>query len=226
MTSLALAGLVLLLTHFSSSTPVRPAVVARIGEPAWLGLYSLVSLACFGWLATAYAQAPTVWMWAPSVWALRVPLIVMPVAMVLLVASLTTTNPAMVAMDGALDAADPAVGLLRITRHPMLWAFGLWALAHMVANPDVASWWFFGSIATLSLVGTRAQDVKKQRDLGHRWAHYAAVTSNVPFVAILTGRQTWPRELRLVPQVLGGIAIYVIFGLLHPLVFGVDALRW
>ncbi|MCB9665577.1 MAG: NnrU family protein [Alphaproteobacteria bacterium] len=223
MTSLALAVVALLVTHFSASTPVRPAVVARVGEPAWLGLYSLVAFAVFGWLGWAWAHAPTVWIWAPTVTALRVPSVIMPLSVILVVASLTTPNPAMVGADRMLDAAEPVQGLLRITRHPMLWGFALWSVAHMVANPDVASWWLFGGMATLSLGGTLAQDVKKARDLGDRWTHYAQVTSNVPFVAILTGRQGWPTDRRLVPQVLGGLAIYAILGLAHPLVFGVTA---
>ena len=37
-------------------------------------------------------------------------------------------------------------GVLRITRNPVMWGIGLWAVAHMVPNGDWASLLFFGTL--------------------------------------------------------------------------------
>lgn len=219
MTLLAAAVILLLATHFSASTPVRPAFVAAVGEPAWLGLYSLVAFGCFGAIAWAYSTAPTIWWAAPTPWMWHLPHVLMPLALWCFVASVTTKNPAL-AMSGPADP-DLARGMLRITRHPMLWGTGLWSLAHLVANPDVASTWLFGGMAVLSFGGMVAQEAKKRRDGGEAWTSYAAVTSVVPFAAILAGRQRWPTEGALFVQLLGGLLLYVAIGLMHGSLFGV-----
>lgn len=214
------ASAFLLLTHFVSSTPVRPAVVSRVGEGPWLGLYSLVSFVAFGWLIWAYAQAETVWLYAPPAWAWPVTWVFVPLGFAFIVASTTTPNPALTLMDGLLDREDAVQGVLCITRHPMLWGFALFSVAHMLVNPDVASWWLFGTIAVLSLAGTVLQDVKKARDVP-AWPAYAAATSNVPFLAILQGRQRFPAEGRLFAQALGGLVAAVAAGAMHPWWVGV-----
>ena len=60
MTELIVAALFLLVSHFGiSSTPLRPWLVARLGERVYLAVYSLVALAAIVWLVRAWAQAPT-----------------------------------------------------------------------------------------------------------------------------------------------------------------------
>ena len=57
MPSLIAAALFLLASHFGiSSTPLRAALVRRLGERGYLILYSLISFAAFGWLIGAWAQ--------------------------------------------------------------------------------------------------------------------------------------------------------------------------
>jgi uncharacterized membrane protein len=47
---------------------------------------------------------------------------------------------------------------------------------------------FFGTVVLLSVFGTCAIDAKRRRKLGPAWEGFAAQTSNVPFEAILSGR--------------------------------------
>jgi uncharacterized membrane protein len=71
MVSLFIAGLLLPLTHFAiSSSALRASLVERIGEQAYRGLCSLVALAAFAWLITAYRGAPLVPLWIapPASW--------------------------------------------------------------------------------------------------------------------------------------------------------------
>jgi len=111
------------------------------------------------------------------------------VGVLLVVIGLASPNPTSVGMEGAIaKGADAVHGITRITRHPFLWGVGLWALAHLVVNGDLASLILFGSLLLLSLGGSASIDAKKRRQLGERWQQFAASTSNVPFGAIATGR--------------------------------------
>ncbi|MBN33412.1 MAG: hypothetical protein CMM46_01300 [Rhodospirillaceae bacterium] len=57
-----------------------------------------------------------------------------------------TPNPSSVGSEKALERENAAGGIFSITRHPLLWGIALWALAHLIANGDVASLLFFASI--------------------------------------------------------------------------------
>jgi uncharacterized membrane protein len=217
---LAVAALAFLATHYVSSTPLRGALTRSVGERAYLGLYSVAAFATIGWMAWAFARAPYVPLWAGDefkAWAA----LVMPVAFVLLACGVTTRNPTAVQQEQALrSTADPA-GILRVTRHPVLWAIGLWALVHLAVRGDAASLVFFGAFALLALVGTTLIDARKRRALGVEWTRFADVTSNVPFAAIVRGRN----RLRL-GEIgwwrLGlGLGLYLVVLLAHPWLFGV-----
>jgi len=212
---LAAAALFLLITHFGiSSTPLRGTLAARVGEKPYLGLYSLVSALAFWWLVSAYANAPHVPLWPTAGWQAWAPLLVVPVALLLVVAGFSTPNPTAVGQDGLLSRSEePARGILRVTRNPFLWGVGLWALAHLAPNGDLASLILFGGLAVLALAGSVLIDAKLARRLGPAWDRYAERTSNVPFVAILAGRQSFVwREIawwRI------AIALVLYAGLLH-----------
>ena len=67
-------------------------------------------------------EAPGAPVWTPPSVLRWVPLVVMPVASVLLVSALTTANPTMVGGEKLLDGRPEtaAVGILTVTRHPFL----------------------------------------------------------------------------------------------------------
>ena len=62
----------------------------------------------------------------------------MPLAFVLLVCGYWR-NPTIVGADRLLKSQDPARGMIRITRHPIMWAIMLWATSHIVARGDLKS---------------------------------------------------------------------------------------
>ena len=219
---LALATLVFLATHFVSSTPVRGSLVETIGEKAYTGAYSVVSFVTIGWMAWAYMRAPYQPLWqVPGVklW----PLVVMPFALVLVAAGVMTRNPSAVGQAAALKAGDPARGILRVTRHPVMWGIALWAAVHLAARGDVASVVFFGGFLVLALAGTALIDARKSDTLGEEWAGFAAVTSNVPFSAIVEGRNRFSAGEIGAKRVLAGLAAYGIVLAAHPWLFGVRA---
>jgi uncharacterized membrane protein len=214
---LVVATLAFVATHFVSSTPLRSAIAGAIGERSWLGLYSLVAFATLGWMAWAYGQAPLQPVW-PGLRLL--PVAVMPVALVLLVGGLLTRNPTAVMQERAMRSSEPARGMIRVTRHPLMWSFMLWAAAHILARGDVASLVFFGGFLVVAALGTVLIDTRKARTLGEDWQRFAAVTSNVPFGAIATGRNRFVAgEIGWRVVVVAGIA-YAALLAVHGALFG------
>jgi uncharacterized membrane protein len=219
---LALASLVFLATHFVSSTPLRKPIVESFGEKAYLGAYSVISFVTIGWMAWAYLRAPHVPLWQiPGVklW----PLVVMPFSLVLVAAGVMTKNPSAVGQAAALKSEEPARGILRVTRHPVMWGIALWAGVHVLARGDAASLVFFGSFLVLALAGTKLIDARKADALGEEWSRFAAVTSNVPFTAIVEGRNRFSAAEIGRKRVLAGLVTYGVVLFLHPWVFGVRA---
>lgn len=219
---LVLAALAFTGGHFLvSSTPLRAGLVARLGETAYQGVFSLLALATLVWLAWSYASAPFVEIWPPPVWARHLALTVMPFVLILLVASLRKDSPTSV---GASGTRLERLGIFAITRHPMMWAVSLWAVLHLLANGDLASLIFFGAFLVLALFGTVAIDAKQRARRPEAFADFAARTSNLPFAAILAGRTGFSSH-RLLPAAVIGLGLYGALVLLHPYLFGVALLR-
>lgn len=223
---LALAALLFPLSHILlSSTPLRAALVEAIGEPAFRGVYSLLSLALLIWLVFAYRAAPPgpeLWMLFP--WGHYLPAVMMPVALFLLVGGFGPANPTAVGADPqVLDSPGAARGATRLTRHPMMWGIGLWALAHLPPNGDVASVLFFGSLGALALGGTLAIDAKYRRRYGARFAPLEMSTSNLPLLAVAQGRQSIAAAAKEYGLLRLGVVVVLWAGLLHghALLFGV-----
>lgn len=207
---LALATAAFIVTHFVASTPLRQALVARIGERPYQGLYTLVAFITLGWMGWAFAQAPR----EPLFSGFReIPYVVMPFAFVLLACGFFR-NPTIVGADKLLKSEDPARGMIRVTRHPIMWSFMLFAAAHILARGDLKSLIFFGGLLVVAALGTVFIDFRKKTNPD--FARFEALTSNVPFVAILQGRNriVWREIGWLRPAI--GIAVY--FGVLtvHP----------
>src|SRR4030095_13417368 len=140
---------------------------------------ALVTLAWMGW---AFANAPreivfTGWREAPY--------LAMPVAFVLIACGYGR-NPTMVGADRLLKSEDPARGMIRIARHPIMWGFMLWAASHIVARADLRSLICSGALLAVAGIGTLLMDSRKKSNPD--WQRFAAVSSNVPFVAVAQGR--------------------------------------
>lgn len=217
---LMLATLAFLGLHVLPSTPLRAAAVRAIGEKAWQGLYALASLALLVWMAWEYKRAPFEGLWP----GLRlVPVAVLPVAFVLLACGVLARNPTAAGQAGALKSTDPARGMIRVTRHPVMWAIMLWAGAHLLAIGSLQAVVFFGGLLLLAAAGTVLQDARKARDLGEDWKRFAALTSNVPFVAVAQGRNriAW-KEIGLWRPA-AGLAAFAVLLYFHGWLFGVRA---
>jgi len=221
---LLIAAAVFVGSHFGiSSTGLRDELVGRLGERAYLALYSAVALILLAWLIRAYATvADPLVLWIRPPLLIVLPMVVMPLALLLFVGGYTQRNPTAVMQGRPLPTNRPAPGVLAITRHPLMWAIGLWALSHLLISDNVAAFIFFGAFTILALHGTRVLDAKKQRTWPPEdWQRFAAATSNIPFAAIFTSRnEIRIAELGLWRVLLAGV-LYIVLILLHGVVLGV-----
>jgi uncharacterized membrane protein len=222
MISLVLAGLFFVAIHLGvAGTALRTHIVARIGERPYLLLFSLASAAGLLWSVEAYRAAPYVPTWGifPG-WNWAMVALMLPSAL-LVVIGLTTPNPTAVMQEAWI--AQPATGIVRVTRHPFLMGVALWALLHLAGNGDWASLLFFGTYAVVAILGPASIDRKRRQALGDQaWEGFADQTSILPFGAILAGRNRFAaREIGLWRWGLG-IAVYAILLAAHRPLIGVS----
>ena len=148
----------------------------------------------------------------------------MPLAFVFVVVGLTTPSPTVVGGENRplSDRADPAHGILRVTRHPFLWGVAIWAVAHLLTNGDLASAILFGSLLSLALIGPTLIDGKRRAAGSQDWQRFEASTSNVPFAAIAGGRNRLALGEIGAARFLGALALFASALALHRSVFGVS----
>ncbi len=183
-----LAAIAFVGTHFLLSHPWRRAIVARVGERGFLGIYSLVALGTFVWMVLAYrAAATTAFLWSVGDGLWVVVTVVMLFASILLMGSLIR-NPASPAVGAPGALPETARGVFAVTRHPMLWAFALWGFCHITVFPMAKNIVVAAAVIVLALAGAALQDSKKKALQPDRWRVWEAKTSYWPFAAIARGR--------------------------------------
>jgi uncharacterized membrane protein len=108
----------------------RSAQIARVGEGAWKGLYSLVSIAGFVLLIWGYgrARAATTVLWQPPAWTHYLAALFVLVAFVLIAAAYVRGTRIKSAL-----------------HHPMILGVKSWAFGHLLANGTLADIVLFGS---------------------------------------------------------------------------------
>jgi uncharacterized membrane protein len=223
MASLLAAAIFFVGIHFViSGSSLRGKMIAVIGEGPFRGLFSLLSLIGVVWLSRAYGQAEYIQLWGKPYGLRPFALIVMVLAFFFVVLAFTTPNPTAVGGEALLAEKEPAKGIQRITRHPFLWGVALWSFIHLILNGDLAAVVFFGSFLILAIEGPFSIDRKREKAAGDAWNRFAAVTSNLPFQAIIEGRNSlkiaeigWWRPLV-------AVILYGLFLHFHKNLFGVS----
>ena len=171
--ALLILGLVLFLGAHSTrifAENGRQAVLQRLGEKAYKGAYTLVSLVGFGLLMYGFDQVrwDSPMLWTPPVWAKHVAALLMLLSLVLLACAHAPRN--------AIKAK---------LHHPMVLSVKVWALAHLLANPRVADVVLFGAFLLWSVLNFRAA---RKRDRMAVESQGEAGTLLVPEVSVAA---TW-----------------------------------
>jgi len=119
----------------------RSAQIGRLGEPAWKGIYSVVSVAGLALIVWGYGAARTapVALWDPPVFTRHLASLFTLAAFVLLAAAYVPRN-----------RIKAAIG------HPMVVGVKLWAFAHLLANGTLADVTLFGAFLVWAVLDFRA----------------------------------------------------------------------
>jgi len=183
---LLLAAAFWLATHNGlAGSAIRAHLAGRIGENGFRIFYSVLSLLALVMLARAWEGAVAMPLWQAPAWLRLILAAIMLPAFLFLTAGLLR-NPT--AVGGEALAGQQARGIQRITGHPMLWSFALWALVHVIGNGDLASLMFFGVFVISAFLGMPSIDRKLAARNPEAAAKLRAETSILPFGAILAGR--------------------------------------
>lgn len=124
----------------------RTSMRERLGDSAWKGLYTLLSIAGFGLIIWGFGQTrlqPEV-LWVPPLATRHVAALLVLVAFIFLAAAYVPGN--------AIKAR---------LHHPMILAVKVWALAHLLANGKLADVVLFGAFLVWAILDFRSA---RQRD--------------------------------------------------------------
>lgn len=168
-------------SHFLLSHPLRKPMARTLGEAGFAIVYSLVALGLFVWMAVVFVETgrgPLLWDgYAAAPWIVSSLLMLLAVA---LFAGSLIGNPALPQANMAGVSARKPRGVLKITRHPMMWSFAVWALAHVIVSPSPRVLVLAGGMAFLALVGAHMQDLKKSAQNPREWNVWRKRTSFWP----------------------------------------------
>ncbi len=166
---------------------LRENLIGRLGENGYKALFSILSILGFVLVVWGFAKAPVIQVWSPPNWTRYLAMVLMVPVFILLVAAY---------VPGQIKAK---------VKHPFVDAISTWALAHLIANGDLASIILFGSFLAYS--------VFDRINLKRR-----------PATGLVTVPEAGPARNDLI-AVVGGVILYVVFLVwLHPLLIGTSPL--
>lgn len=147
--ALLIVGIVVFLgIHLLPTFPhFRETQIARLGNTGYKIAFAVLSIAGFVLLVWGFATAPVIQVWSPPPWTRWVAIVLMLPAFIFLVAAY---------VPGQIKAK---------VKHPFLVAIKTWALAHLIANGDLASIILFGSFLAYAVYDRIALKRRKPTEL-------------------------------------------------------------
>lgn len=204
-----------------SATGLRGRLIGGFGVGAYRIVFSLASLGLLVWMIQGFGAMRgdpfdplNDLVWRPAAWMHWPAYGLILVGVLLAAAGLVTPSPLLAGNEGALKKEAPARGAVRITRHPFLWGAAFWAAGHVLVNGERFAPMLFGALGLMALYGTRSIDRKTKARDPEAWARFEAATSNMPFAAIIQGRN----QLALGEMTLGlaaGLIAFAALGFFH-----------
>ena len=173
--AILILGLVLFLGVHSTRIVAdgwRTASIARIGEKPWKGLFALASIAGFALIVWGFGQARRnpVSLWQSPMGMRHLAGLLMLIAFILLVSTYVPRN-----------------SIKAKLHHPMVLSVKVWALAHLLANGNLADVVLFGSFLVWAVFSFR---VARQRDRA-AGTLYPPGTAAGTAITVVVGGAVW-----------------------------------
>jgi len=205
-----------------SSIPVRTFGISRIGTLGFKAIYSLIALATFIPLCYFYFthRHAGYRLYTSGYFIELLAQFLMLGAIIVLLQALVTPNPLTTMAELTGKVVRTGQGIQRLTRHPQNFAFALFGLAHLLANPFVGDWIFFGGFIVYGIVSALHQDRRQLATGPVDVRQFLADTSAVPFAAIIRGKQRLAPGEYHPPALAAAIVLFILMRLLHPMIFG------
>lgn len=205
-----------------SSIPVRNFFINRIGTLGFKAIYSLVALAtfiplCYAFFSNRHAGYH---IYTAGYFVELLADFIMLGSFIVLMQGFVTANPMTSMAELTGRVVRTGHGIQRVTRHPQNLAFGLFGLAHLLANPYVGDWIFFGGFIIYGILSAMHQDRRLSTAGSASVKQFLADTSAFPFAAILTGRQSFAPGEYHPPALAAAIVLFILMRLLHPMLIG------
>lgn len=145
-------GLIIFLGLHSTrivSDDARSKAIARFGDGAWKGLYSVASLVGFVLIVWGFGHAryDSPQLWSPPVGMRHLNLLLMLASLILLGGYVFKRSHIAVAV-----------------HHPMVWAVLLWSLGHLLANGSLADVLLFGAFLVWSVADLASSYARDRRN--------------------------------------------------------------
>ncbi|MCD6072460.1 MAG: NnrU family protein [Microvirga sp.] len=192
--TLLVLGLVLFIGihSFSMARGPRATLIGTIGEGAYKGLYSLLSLAGIVLISVGYGQYRAngyIPVWDPPVWTQHLALLLVLIAFICFVAAY---------LPGRIKSR---------LKHPMLAGVKIWAFAHLLANGDLGSILLFGAFlawAVAARISLKRRDVAAQHGgtaapAGWRNDMLAVAIGTVVYLAFVFWLHPWLIGVSVLP---------------------------
>lgn len=160
--------------------PLKQAMVLRMGEMPYKGVFSLISLAGLALIVLGKSQAPFEILWFPDIWWVDASKMLMMLAFILVASAYIPSD------------------FGKAVKHPMLAGVGVWAIAHLMANGDLASSYLFCAFLAYAILAAASGTVRGQVNSPKK----TSMGTNLLAVAV------------------GGLA-YALVGFFHEPLFGV-----
>ncbi|WP_455209105.1 NnrU family protein [Kaarinaea lacus] len=146
--------------------------ISQRGENTWMGLYSVIALTGFVLIVWGYGQArlaPDI-IWQPPLWTKHLAAVLTLPSFILLAAAYV-----------------PGTKIKTIVGHPMILSVKLWAIAHLLANGNLADIILFGAFLLWAILDFRTS---RHRDKA-AGTRYQSIGISRDIIAVVVGVIAW-----------------------------------
>lgn len=162
------------LTHFipSLARPLREALIARLGNNPYRGIFSLLILISIGLIVLGWRSTPEIYLYHLPQWSRPAGFLLMILSFIL------------------FGAANYPTAIKRVLRHPMLTGVIVWSISHLITNGTTRALILFGglglwAIAEILLINAREGVYTPPDAPGFKQETKGVVISAIVFIVVL-----------------------------------------